>query len=46
MVIELPCKSNDADNFDVLDAERNIKADVVRSFMRLANTSKVPVDTL
>jgi len=28
MVVEFPCKSNDDDNFDLLDAERNKLDDI------------------
>jgi|LauGreDrversion4_2_1035121.scaffolds.fasta_scaffold199161_1 hypothetical protein len=47
MVVELPCKSNDNDNFDLLDADRNnVNDDIERSYMRLGNTSNIPVGTL
>lgn len=48
MVLELPCKSTDNDNFDLLNAEKNqeVDEDVEKSFMRLAHTDKISVGTL
>lgn len=48
MVLELPCKSTDNDNFDLLNSERNqdFDEDVENSFMRLAHTDKIGVGTL
>jgi hypothetical protein len=48
MVLELPCKSADNDNFDLLNADRNqeIDEDMERSFMRLTLTDKIGVGTL
>jgi hypothetical protein len=48
MVLELPSKSTDNDNFDLLDAERNqvVDEDLGKSFMRLAHTDKIDVGTL